>query len=252
MSLPPTQTPPSAAPVRVERTFQRFTLGQRWEHGLLILCITILLLTGLPQKYREAGWSQWLLSTPERVEQIQQIHHITALVLAALVLYHLGRAIYLITRRRLPGDMLPNWQDVRDAWQMTRYLLFLTRKKPAYGKYNFEQKFTYWFLFFGIGILVISGFILWFPEVVTRFLPGGVIPAAWLAHSNEAVVAGIFIVIWHFYHVHLQRLNLSIFTGRLSEAEMRTYHAAEFERLTGEKAITSEKADATDGKGGSQ
>ena len=246
MSTSPTQSQPSTAPVRVERTFQRFTRGQRWEHGLLILCIAILLLTGLPQKYRDTGWSQWLLSSPERVYQIQQIHHITALVLTAVVLYHLGRAIYLIARRRLPGDMLPNWQDVRDAWQMTRYLLFFTRKKPAYGKYNFEQKFTYWFLFFGIGILVISGFILWFPEFITRFLPGGVIPAAWLAHSNEAVVAGIFIVIWHFYHVHLERLNLSIFTGWLSEEEMRTYHATEYERLTGIKA------DAVDTKGGSQ
>ena len=136
--------------------------------------------------------------------------------------------------------MLPNMQDLRDAWQMIRYLFFLTRQKPAYGKYNFEQKFTYWFLFFGIGILVISGFILWFPETVTRFLPGGVVPAALLAHSNEAVVAAIFIVIWHFYHVLIERLNLSIFTGRLSEEEMRTYHAAEFERLTGEKANTTE------------
>lgn len=246
MSTTPTNNAPTAAPVRVERTFQRFTLGQRWEHALLILSIAVLLLTGLPQKYRDAGWSQWLLSTPERVYLIQQIHHIAALVLTAEVLYHIGRAANLILRRRLPGEMLPNWQDVRDAWQMIRYLLFLTRKKPAYGKYNFEQKFTYWFLFFGIGILVISGFILWFPETVTRFLPGGVIPAALLAHSNEAIVAAIFIVVWHFYHVHLERLNLSIFSGRLNEDEMRTFHAAEFERLTGEKANTPEI------KGGSQ
>jgi len=246
MSITPPNNAPAVAPVRVERTFKRFTFGQRWEHAVLILSIAVLLLTGLPQKYRDAGWSQWILSTPERVDLIQQIHHIAALVLTAEVLYHLGRAFYLILRRCLPGDMLPNWQDIRDAWQMIRYLLFLTRKKPAYGKYNFEQKFTYWFLFFGIGILVISGFIRWFPEVVTRFLPGGVIPAAVLAHSNEAVVAAIFIVIWHFYHVHLERLNLSIFTGQLNEDEMRTYHAAEFERLTGENA------NITEGKGGSR
>jgi formate dehydrogenase subunit gamma len=246
MSITPPNNAPAAAPVRVERTFQRFTFGQRWEHAVLILSIAVLLVTGLPQKYRDAGWSQWLLSTPDRVYQLQQIHHIAALILTALVLYHVGRALYLIARRRLPGDMLPNTQDVRDAWQMIRYLLFLTRKKPVYGKYNFEQKFTYWFLFFGIGILVISGFIRWFPETVTRFLPGGVVPAAVLAHSNEAIIAGIFIVIWHFYHVHLERLNLSIFTGRLSEEEMRTYHAAEFERLTGEKAST------TQDKGGSR
>jgi hypothetical protein len=32
--------------------------------------------------------------------------------------------------------------------------------------------------------------------------------------------------------VHLERLNLSIFTGRLSEEEMKGYHAREYERLT--------------------
>ena len=80
--------------------------------------------------------------------------------------------------------------------------------------------------------MTISGFIIWFPEQITRLLPGSVIPAAKLAHSTEALVAGIFVVIWHFYHVHFERLNLSIFTGRLSEKEMKTYHQAEYERLT--------------------
>lgn len=224
----------------VERSFPRFTLAQRWEHAVLILSLTALLLTGLPQKYRNGSLSQVILSTPERVETVRLIHHAAALLLTAEVLYHLGKAIYLISRRRLPGDMLPTVQDLRDAWQMIRYLLFLSRDKPRFGKYNFEQKFTYWFLFFGIGIMVISGFILWFPAAITRLLPGGVIPAAFLAHSNEAIAAAVFVLIWHFYHVHFERLNLSIFTGRLSEAEMQEYHTAEYERLTRTGAAPSE------------
>jgi formate dehydrogenase subunit gamma len=82
--------------------------------------------------------------------------------------------------------------------------------------------------------------VLWFPLIITRFLPGGIVPAAYLAHSNEAIAAAVFILIWHFYHVHFQRLNLSIFTGRLSEDEMREYHAAEFERLTGQATHESD------------
>ena len=42
----------------------------------------VLFLTGLPQKYRELSISQDLLSTPDRVELIRQIHHIAAIVLA--------------------------------------------------------------------------------------------------------------------------------------------------------------------------
>jgi len=219
-----------------EKTFMRFTQNQRWEHAVLLLSTLVLLLTGLPQKYRETAWSQDLLSTPERLELIRQIHHIAAIVLALEVLYHLGRAIYLMAQRKLSAAMLPTMQDVFDAGHMVQYLLFLRREKPAFGKYNFEQKVTYWFLFFGIAIMGISGFIIWFPEFFTRFLPGGVVPAAKMAHSTEAVVAAIFIVVWHIYHVLIERLNLSMFTGRLSEKEMREFHAKEYERLTGQSA----------------
>jgi len=224
----------SAPPVRTERTFQRFTRAQRWEHGLLLVALTVLLLTGLPQKYRAAAWSQHILATPERVELLRTIHHTAAVLLMLEVVFHLGHAVWLMSRRRLSGAMLPTWQDARDAAGMLRYLLYLSEVKPRFGKYNFEQKFTYWFLFFGLGVLIVSGLILWFPLLFTRFLPGGIIPAAKFAHSTEAIVAGIFVLLWHFYHVHVERLNLSMFTGRLSEEEMRQHHPQEYERLMAE------------------
>ncbi len=222
--------------VQQERTFMRFMLGQRWEHAILVLSVFVLLITGLPQKYRDLSWSQDLLSTPSRLDLIRQIHHIAAIVLTLEALYHLGRAVYLMARRRMSADMFPNMQDVHDAWRMTQYLLFLRKDKPAYGKYNFEQKVTYWFLFFGLAIMGVSGFIIWFPAQFTQFLPGGVVPASKMAHSAEALIAAIFIIVWHFYHVHIERLNLSIFTGRLSENEMRKFHAKEYERITGQSA----------------
>ena len=222
--------------IQHERTFRRFVLSQRLEHTIFFLCITVLLLTGLPQKYRSTNWSQEILTTPERVHDIQQIHHIAAYILIIEVVYHLGNAIVLMARRKLSEDIFPSWKDVRDAWQMIGYLLFLRKEKPAFGKYNFEQKVTYWFLFFSIGLMVLTGLFLLYPVTLTRWFPGSFIPAAKLGHSSEAIVTVIFVVIWHFYHVHIERLNLSIFTGRLSEQEIRKYHAAEFEHLTGEKA----------------
>jgi formate dehydrogenase gamma subunit len=226
----PTSTT-SGTPVKLVRTFPRFNLSQRWEHAVLLVSIAILLLTGLPQKYNTTTWSQSIISTPERLKALQDVHHITALLLTALVLYHLGKAVYFIIRRQLPGDMLPTIQDIKDAWNMLLYLVFIKKQKPIFGKYNFEQKVTYWFLFFAIGIMLISGYIMWFPETVTRILPGGVIPGAIMAHSTEAIATAIFIVIWHFYHVHLERLNLSIFSGWLNEDDMRTYHSLEYDRL---------------------
>jgi formate dehydrogenase subunit gamma len=230
------KTKKSLQPVQQERVFQRFSISQRWEHAVLLLSGLVLLLTGLPQKYRDLPISQDLLSTPTRLELIRQVHHIAALVLTLEALYHLGRIIYLMSKRRLPGDLLPTWQDVRDAGHMVQYLLFLRSDKPKFGRYNFEQKVTYWFIFFGILIMGVSGFIIWFPILFTKYLPGGVVPAAKLAHSTEAVVTAIFVIIWHVYHVHLERTNLSMFTGRLSEEEMQTYHEKEYERLIGGSA----------------
>jgi formate dehydrogenase subunit gamma len=233
--------PSQTARIAQEKTYLRFAPGQRWEHAILLLSGLVLLLTGLPQKYREFSLSQDLLSTPDRINLIRQIHHIAAIILALEVIYHIGRIIFLMIRRKLPGDLLPVWQDVRDAGQMLQYLLFLRKDKPKFGRYNFEQKVTYWFVFFGIAIMGISGFIIWFPVQFTQFLPGGVVPAAKLAHSTESVVMAIFIIIWHFYHVHIERLNLSMFTGRVSEAEMREFHGKEYERVTGQATSSTQR-----------
>jgi formate dehydrogenase gamma subunit len=230
----------SSPAAQQERTFLRFALGLRWEHAVLLLSGLVLLLTGLPQKYREFSLSQDLLSTPERVDLIRQIHHIAAIILILEVIYHIGRIIILMARRKLPGDLLPTGQDLRDAGQMLQYLLFMRKDKPKFGKYNFEQKVTYWFVFFSIGMMVISGLIIWFPVWFTQFLPGGVVPASKLAHSTESIVLLVFIIIWHFYHVHIERMNLSMFTGRLSEDEMRKFHQKEYERITGQDSVSAQ------------
>ena len=169
----------SAAPatrgVQVVRFFARFTRGQRWEHWLLFGSFAVLFLTGIVQKYRTEPWSQNILSTPERLVLIQTIHHIAAIVLILEVIYHLGRGIYLLARRKMPHAIFPEWQDVKDAGHMTKYLLFLAKRRPKYGKYSFEEKLTYWFLFFSIGIMVITGLVIWFPIQVTYVLPGSIV-----------------------------------------------------------------------------
>jgi formate dehydrogenase gamma subunit len=240
-SATPPQTNGAPRGAQAEPYYQRFARSQRWEHLLLIASFTVLLLTGLPQKYRAAGWSQLILSTPERVTQVRAIHHVAAVVLILESIYHLAVGLRLLARRQLTPGMFVVGQDLRDARQMLKYLLFLGNKKPAFGKYNFEQKITYWFLFFGIGILIVTGVVLWFPIFFTRFLPGDMIPAAKLAHGTEAVVAGIFVLIWHFYHVHIERLNMSIFTGHIIQSDLKEYHGREYARLVGKASKSTDQ-----------
>ncbi len=103
---------PAGDTVRTERTFPRFTAGQRWEHGLLILTFTVLLLTGLPQKFRDASWSRFILSTPERVELVRSIHHTAAVAFLLEAAYHVGGGLVLLARKRLSGALFPTSQAV--------------------------------------------------------------------------------------------------------------------------------------------
>lgn len=45
--------------------------------------------------------------------------------------------------------------------------------------------------------MVVSGIVLLFPITVAYWIPGAFIPAALVAHSSEAVLALLVLVVWH-------------------------------------------------------
>src|SRR4051812_12876883 len=69
----------------------------------------------------------------------------------------------------------------------------------------------------------------------SRLLPGEVIPAAYLAHSQEGLMAFLVVIVWHIYNAHLSPdvfpFDTSIFSGRISAERMRHEHPLEYERL---------------------
>ena len=164
-------------PARTVRHFLRFTAGQRLEHLVVFVAFVVLLLTGLPQKYGGTAWSQQIISTPGQLQTLRAIHHVFAVLMVMECVYHLGQAVYLLVHRRLSIALFPGLQDFADAWQMFKYLLFVSPDKPRFGHYSYEQKFMYWLVVVALGILTISGLIIWFPVAVTWILPG----APWLS-----------------------------------------------------------------------
>jgi hypothetical protein len=99
------------------------------------------------------------------------------------------------------------------------------------AKFNFGEKFEYWALVWGTGVMIITGFMLWNPIATTNILPGEFIPAAQAAHGGEALLAVLAIIIWHMYNVHIKHFNPSMFTGKLPRHQMEEEHALEMERL---------------------
>jgi cytochrome b subunit of formate dehydrogenase len=209
------------------RFYERFHWTQRVEHILLLTSFSLLGITGLPQKYSTAGWAQAMIQLFGGIEMTRLIHHISAIVLMFLAIYHILDIGYKIFVRRTRLSMLPGFQDVKDALQAFLYNLGIAKKRPQMGRYTFEEKAEYWALIWGTVIMGITGFMMWNPITTARFLPGEIIPASKAAHGGEALLAVMAIIVWHMYGVHVKRFNKAMFTGKQTEQEMLHEHPLE-------------------------
>ncbi len=209
----------------------RFTLSQRIEHLVLLVSFTGLALTGLPQRYATTLLGDLTLRLLGGIETARQIHHLFALVFGIESIYHVVAYLYGLFMYRRVGAMWPSTDDLRHFITMIRFNLGLTDQRPRFGRYTFEEKAEYWALVWGTLLMGLTGLMQWFPTVTTKVLPGVAIPVARAVHSWEAVLAVLAILTWHFYHTVFKHFNKSIFTGYMTEEEMRHEHPAELEYL---------------------
>jgi formate dehydrogenase gamma subunit len=212
---------------KAPRRYLRFRRPDRAEHIVLLSSFTILAITGLVQKFAEAGLSQAVIAALGGIETTRTIHHFAAVVLMLEAIFHLGTVSYKVFVRRTRLDMLPGLTDAKRAWSALLYNLGLRRHPPQQGRYTFAEKAEYFAVVWGTLLMAVTGFMMWNPISTTRWLPGQIIPAAKAAHGFEAILAVLAILIWHMYHVHLRRFNRSMFTGHLQEDEMIEDHPLE-------------------------
>jgi formate dehydrogenase subunit gamma len=209
----------------------RFNLLRRIEHILLIISFSTLGLTGLIQKYSQAGISEWLVALLGGIEIVRIIHRIAAILFILESVFHFVYAGYLLYVKGLSASMLPGLKDGKDVVQFFLSNLNLSKKAPKMGRYNFMEKLEYWALIWGLILMGTTGFMLWNPIAVTKVLPGQFIPAAKVAHGLEAVLAVLAILFWHFYNVHVKSFNTSMFNGKMSRHHMEEEHGEELEQI---------------------
>ena len=102
----------------------------------------------------------------------------------------------------------------------------------------------FWGPCWGIPILGISGLIMWNKELATQFIPGEVISFCLIAHSDEALLAALFLFIWHWYNVHFSTsvfpMGTVFITGYLPEELMVEEHYQYYKEVMKEAGLEHE------------
>lgn len=234
----PKEAPPG--PDSPERYYTRFSVPQRYLHGVLAITFLGLALTGLPLRFSNTRPALALAHAVGGFGTILFFHLLNAVVMTIAFLMHLGNVAYQVVARKEygllwgPNSMVPRLKDVQDFFGNLKWFVF-RGPKPKMDRYAYWDKFDYWAVFWGMAIIGFSGYAMWFAPFFARFIPGSWLNIALLIHGEEALLAVAFIFTIHFFNTHLRPgnfpMDLAIFNGRLTEEELRHKHPEEYKRL---------------------
>ncbi len=216
--------------VKADRVY-RFSVSDRVEHWLQMVTFVALAFTGLIQKWPDGWFSRWAFRTMGGIEVSRFLHRVFATLLLLAIVYHLYTVGMRVFVRRERRTMLPTRADFTALRHQLLYTLRIRKEPARQDRFTWDEKLEYWAVVWGTVIMTVTGFMLWNPIATVRILPGQFVPAAKAAHSGEALLAVLAILVWHIYNVHIRHFNKSMFTGYLSRKDMERYHPLELERL---------------------
>ncbi len=235
------------------RHFVRFTRAQRYLHAVLFSTFLGLAATGLPLRFSESIWARGLAKGVGGFGAILFFHKFCALALTLAFLVHVKDLITRVLVHHEKGifwgstSMVANWKDVKDLFGHMRWFLGMG-PKPQFGRYAYWEKFDYWAVFWGMIVIGFSGYAMWFAPFFAHFLPGWALNAVLVIHSEEGLLAILFIFSIHFVNTHLRPdsfpMDMVVFTGVESEEEFKKKRPQEYEGLVKQGKLESRIGEA--------
>jgi cytochrome b subunit of formate dehydrogenase len=211
----------------------RFSLNQRLQHLVLFISMIFLSVTGMAMLFIN-NWGMNVINFFGGFQNTLNIHYASAIVMGGLVAYHFGFYAAKFVANKATGQPAPldimnlGLQDMKDVLTNLKFYLGIG-PKPKFGKYNYMEKFDYWGIYWGMIILGLPGVLMW-ADGVNAF--NGL---AFVFHTKEALLAVLFLGIFHLYQAHFSPrklpMNMTFLSGTMSEAEMEEDHPRELEKL---------------------
>ncbi len=241
-----------------EGGIRRFTRGHQIQHAFLVILFVILCLTGFPMKFPQASWAPALYDLFGGIHVAPIVHRIAGVAMLAGFAFHVGmilrnvrcsmrrdnrRGFRVFVRRVLALPMIPQRRDLSDLIALVKYVCFLSPKRPNHGRFCWKEKLEYLGLFWGIGLLGVTGILLWAESLSSHLFPGWLLNIAYLAHTYESFLAVAHITLVHIPGIlgrpGLSPLSGMVLTGKISPRVLAEEHGDELNGLVAAQEAVS-------------
>ncbi len=227
---------------RVEGDYvKRFDVHQRIQHYLLLISFIVLAVTGVLRGFPNWPTFAWFTSVFGGPDVLRIVHDAAAFVMVIDCVYHIFYIAHgIMFKRKLPMAMVPSLKDLKDLIHTFLWIFGMYKHETDFEHFQYGQKIDYWAIFWGMPVMVLTGFIMMFTQYFSQFLSGWAFAVVATAHRDEAILATSFIIIVHMYYGHLSTpafpVNTVMFTGKMLKSKYREWFGREYTQLTGERS----------------
>jgi formate dehydrogenase subunit gamma len=212
----------------VNPTIERYTFRERAMHWLTAFTYTYCLSTGLAFYSPHLFWIAVVLGGGPTS---RYWHPLIGLLFVAGTVW-----MHDMWRR----DMDLTETDKRWLDRMKSYATNQDELMPLQERFNAGQKLYYWLMVYGAIVLLLSGFFLWFPELVS-FRIAWIRSLMMLTHEVAALATiGGFIVHIYMSVFFVPGSTQAMNGGYVSRAWARAHHRLWYIRVTGGDASSKE------------
>ena len=128
----------------------RFTVNERIQHFALMICVLILMITGLSLRFADTEFGRVVIELEGGMASRGLWHRIASVGLMALWFYH---ALYVTFTDRGHAQLMairPAVRDFRNAVIILKNRFGLTNQEAKFDRFDCRQKFQYWAVALGV------------------------------------------------------------------------------------------------------